>query len=259
MPPAPDTHRLVLIPTYNTGLRVLEVVRGVLEQWAPVWVVVDGSDDGTGAMLDELARTEPRLRVIHHDRNCGKGAAICTGAKAALEAGFTHALAFDADGQHPADFIPRYMALSQAHPEALILGKPVFPENAPRERILGRKVANFWTDFHSGWWGIGDVMFGMRVFPLRDLLAVMNSTRFGRRYDFECESGIRLCWRRVPLINVPTPVRYLNAAEGGVSHYHYLRDNVRLVSLFLRLMPGGILRWPGLIAGRLSGKSLPAE
>lgn len=240
---------------------MVEVVREALSRWVPVWVVVDGSNDGTGALLDELARAEPELnlRVLHHEKNRGKGAAICTGAKAAREAGFSHVLAFDADGQHPADFISRYMALSEQHPEAMIFGKPVFPANAPAERILGRKLANFWTDFHSGWWGIGDVMFGMRVFPLDDLLTVMSHTIFGRRYDFECESGIRLCWRRVPIINVPTPVRYIGVADGGVSHYHYFRDNLRLVSLFLRLMPGGILRWPGLIAGRLSGKSrLPA-
>ncbi len=254
MPPVSSTHA-VLIPTFNTGPKVLEVVREVLSVWAPVIVVVDGSTDDTGAALEELARSEPNLRVITHPVNRGKGAAICTGAAAAREAGLTHILCFDADGQHPARMIGEYMALSQAHPEAMIFGCPVFPANAPRERIMGRKLANFWTNFHSGWWGIGDVLFGMRVFPLTDLLAVMGATRFGRRYDFECESGIRLAWRGVPIVNVPTPVRYLEAAEGGVSHYHYLRDNARLVSLFLRLMPGGVLRWPRLIAGRLSGKS----
>ena len=89
----------------------------------------------------------------------------------------------------------------------------------------------------------------------QDLITVMEATWFGRRYDFECEAGIRLCWRGLPVINVPTPVRYLTKAEGGVSHYHYVRDNVRLVTLFLRHFPAALLRCPLLLARRISGKS----
>ncbi len=254
MPPSSSTH-LLFIPTYNTGPKVLETVRDALAAWSPVWIVADGSDDGTTEQLEALAATEPSLRVIRHEKNLGKGAAVLTGARLARDAGFTHLLSFDADGQHPAGQIGGYMALSLAHPEAMVFGKPVFPANAPCERVMGRKVANFWVDFQTAWWGIGDSMFGMRLFPIPDLIAVMEATWFGRRYDFECESGIRLCWRGVPIINVPTPVRYLTKAEGGISHYHYLRDNVRLVTLFLRHFPGAFIRWPLLVARRLAGKS----
>lgn len=252
MPPPSPTH-LLLIPTYNTGPRVLETVRDALAAWAPVWVVTDGSTDGTSAQLDELAAVEPHLRVIHHPRNLGKGAAVLTGARLARDAGFTHLLAFDADGQHPAGQIAGYMAHSLTWPQALVFGKPVFPANAPAERVLGRKVANFFVNLQTAWWGIGDSLFGMRLFPIPDLIAVMEKTWFGRRYDFECEAGILLCWRGLPVINVPTPVRYLSQAEGGVSHYHYLRDNVRLVTLFLRHFPGALLRWPRLLARRARG------
>ena len=254
MPPASSTH-LLLIPTYNTGPKVLETVREALAAWSPVWVVTDGSDDGTTEQLEALAANEPDLRIIRHDTNRGKGAAVLTGARLACEAGFTHLLSFDADGQHPARQIADYMARSVRHPEAMVFGKPVFPANAPTERVMGRKVANFWVDFQTAWWGIGDSLFGMRLFPIADLIAVMEATWFGRRYDFECEAGILLCWRGVPIINVPTPVRYLSKAEGGVSHYHYLRDNVRLVTLFLRHFPGALLRWPLLLAGRWQGQS----
>lgn len=255
MVPVPSSTHLLLIPSYNTGPKVLETVRGALAVWAPVWVVADGSDDGTTEQLERMASHQPALRVIRHSRNLGKGAAVLTGARLARDAGFTHVLSFDADGQHPADHIAPYMELSRQHPEAMVFGKPVFPDNAPCERVMGRKVANFWVDFQTGWWGIGDSMFGMRLFPVRDLIAVMEATWFGRRYDFECEAGIRLCWRGVPIINVPTPVRYLSKAEGGVSHYHYLRDNVRLVTLFLRHFPGAFLRWPLILARRMAGKS----
>ncbi|MES2468470.1 MAG: glycosyltransferase family 2 protein [Verrucomicrobiota bacterium] len=254
MPPPSSTH-LLLIPTYNTGPKVLETVREALAAWKPVWVVTDGSDDGTTEQLEALAANEPDLRIIRHDTNRGKGAAVLTGARLARGAGFTHLLSFDADGQHPAGQIADYMARSVRHPEAMVFGKPVFPANAPTERVMGRKVANFWVDFQTAWWGIGDSLFGMRLFPIADLIAVMEATWFGRRYDFECEAGILLCWRGVPIINVPTPVRYLSKAEGGVSHYHYLRDNVRLVTLFLRHFPGALLRWPLLLARRCQGQS----
>ncbi len=253
--PAPSLTHLLLIPTYNTGPKVLETVRGALAVWSPVWVVADGSDDGTTDQLEALAAAEPGLRVIRHARNRGKGAAVLTGALAAREAGFSHLLSFDADGQHPAGQIGEYMALSRQHPESVVFGKPVFPDNAPAERVMGRKVANFWVDFQTAWWGIGDSMFGMRLFPVADLIAVMEATWFGRRYDFECEAGIRLCWRGLPVINVPTPVCYLTKEEGGVSHYHYLRDNVRLVTLFLRHFPGALLRWPLLLARRAAGRN----
>lgn len=254
MTSASPTH-LLLIPTYNTGPKVLEVVQEAMEFQAPVWVVADGSTDGTTEQLEVLAARRPHLRVIRHDVNRGKGAAVVTGAQLARAAGFTHVLCFDADGQHPATEIPRYMALSAQHPQAMICGRPVFDATAPLERVLGRKLANFWLGFHTCWAGIRDSMFGMRLFPLTDLLAVMEATRFGRRYDFECEAGVRLCWRGVPVVNVDTPVRYLTAAQGGVSHYQYVRDNARLVSLFLRHIPGALLRWPWLIARRLAGKT----
>ncbi len=253
--PVPSTTHLLFIPTYNTGPKVLETVREALAAWQPVWVVTDGSDDGTTAQLEALAAAESDLRIIRHDTNRGKGAAVLTGARLAREAGFTHLLSFDADGQHPAGQIANYMARSARHPEAMVFGKPVFPANAPKERVMGRKVANFWVDFQTAWWGIGDSLFGMRLFPLADIIAVMEATWFGRRYDFECEAGILLCWRGVPIINVPTPVRYLSKAEGGVSHYHYLRDNARLVTLFLRHFPGALVRWPLLLARRWKGQS----
>ena len=253
--PEPSITHLLLIPTYNTGPKVLETVREALAAWSPVWVVTDGSDDGTTAQLEDLAAREPCLRIIQHAKNRGKGAAVLTGALLAREAGFTHLLSFDADGQHPAGQIPGFMALSVQHPEAMVFGKPVFPANAPVERVMGRKVANFFVDLQTAWWGIGDSLFGMRLFPITELSAVMEATWFGRRYDFECEAGILLCWRGVPIINVPTPVRYLSKAEGGVSHYHYLRDNVRLVTLFLRHFPGALLRWPLLLLRRSQGKA----
>jgi glycosyltransferase involved in cell wall biosynthesis len=241
---AGPTH-LVLIPTYNTGgARLLATVREALAQWPDVWVVVDGSTDGSEAGVVELARNEPRLRVLHQPRNGGKGAAVLAGAAAALAAGFTHALVMDADGQHPADRIADFMRASQAEPAALVLGRPVFGPEAPAVRLKGRKLSVGLVHFETGGLGIDDPLFGFRVYPLAATVRALRSTRFARRYDFDPEVAVRLFWAGTPMRNIPASCRYLSRAEGGVSHFHYLRDNVRMVWLHTRLIVELLLgRW----------------
>ena len=124
------TH-IVLIPSYNPGPMVYETVRDARAYWSPVWVVVDGSTDGTLEGLRAMAEKDPELRVIVMEENSGKGAAVLRGIEIALAEGYTHALTMDSDGQHPADRIPEFMARSQAEPDALILGDPVFDASAP--------------------------------------------------------------------------------------------------------------------------------
>ena len=100
-----STTHLVLIPSYNTGATVYETVRAARAQWQPVWVVVDGSDDGTAVGLTAMMQSDPGLKVIVLPENRGKGAAVLHGLQAAVQAGFTHALTMDSDGQHPAESI----------------------------------------------------------------------------------------------------------------------------------------------------------
>ena len=119
-----STTHLVVIPSYNTGATVYATVRAARARWTPVWVVVDGSDDGTAEGLRSLAASDPGLRVDVLGTNQGKGAAVLHALEAAAAAGFTHALAMDADGQHPADRIELFMRSSQANPQAMILGRP---------------------------------------------------------------------------------------------------------------------------------------
>ncbi|HXE37574.1 MAG TPA: glycosyltransferase family 2 protein, partial [Azonexus sp.] len=124
MPKKSATH-LVLIPSYNPGPKVLATVRAALAHWSPVWVVVDGSTDGSAESLQALAGEVEGLRVIVLPENRGKGSAVLEGITRAAAAGFTHALTMDSDGQHPADLIPAFMAASQGQPAAMVLGKPV--------------------------------------------------------------------------------------------------------------------------------------
>jgi glycosyltransferase involved in cell wall biosynthesis len=249
--PAPhsSTH-LVLIPSYNPGPRGLETVRSACAHWDPVWVVVDGSTDGSAEALLALARSEPRLRVLVQERNGGKGAALLVGLLAAQRAGFTHALAMDADGQHPAECIGPFMAASATDPHAMILGAPLFDASAPRIRLRGRRIANWWTNLETLWVGVEDSLFGFRVYPIGPLVGIMRRTRWMRGFDFDPEAAVRLAWRGIAVVNLPAPCRYFSAAEGGVSHFHYWRDNLLLTSMYARLFLGFLARVPLLVARR---------
>ena len=241
------TH-LVLIPSYNPGPKVYETVRGALAHWQPVWVVVDGSSDGTPQQLLELAAKEPGLRVLVREKNAGKGAAVLLGCETAAAEGFTHALTMDSDGQHPAEKIPEFMAASTTVPRALVLGVPVFDASAPSIRVQGRKLSNMWANLETVGGGvIGDSLYGFRVYPIADLVAVMRGQAWMRRFDFDPEAAVRLVWRGLVPVNIPAPVKYLLPEEGGVSHFNYLRDNALLTWMHARLLLETVLRMPWLL------------
>jgi glycosyltransferase involved in cell wall biosynthesis len=246
---ASATH-LVLIPSYDPGPRGVTAVIEARRYWDPVWVVVDGSTDGSREALEAAACTDPGLRVMALPRNRGKGAAVLHGLLAAAAAGYTHALVMDADGQHPAERIGEFMAASQAHPGAMILGRPIFGPDAPRERVRGRRIANFWTHVETLGRSIGDSLFGFRVYPIGPLVEIMRGVPWMRRFDFDPEAAVRLFWRGVRPVNIPADVRYYRQDEGGVSHFDYLRDNVLLTSMHVRLLFGTLLRLPLLLARR---------
>lgn len=253
----PSNTHLVLIPSYNPGPKVFATVRTALDHWAPVWVVVDGSTDHSEHRLAEMAAAEPNLRILVRPKNRGKGAAVLFGIREAQAAGFTHALTMDSDGQHPPESIPAFMQASLAAPRCMILGEPVFDDSAPGLRVKGRKISNWWANLETLWGGIHDSLFGFRVYPIGDLIGVMRSQPWMRRFDFDVEAVVRLCWRGVQPVNLASPVRYFRPEEGGVSHFNYWRDNALLTWMHLRLICGFILRLPLLAARRLAPHDPP--
>lgn len=227
-----------------------DTVRAARAQWMPVWVVVDGSTDGSAEKLLEMAAGDAGLRVIVLPENRGKGSAILEGITQAAKEGFTHALTMDSDGQHPADLIPQFMQASQHAPDSMVLGKPVFAADAPRLRVNGRKISNWWANLETLWMGIGDSLYGFRVYPIAPLLRVMQQHHWMRRFDFDPEAVVRLCWAGVKPVNLAAPVRYFTAGEGGVSHFNYLRDNLLLSWMHTRLFLGFLLRLPLFVLWR---------
>mgnify|MGYP000647938726 CR=1 FL=1 len=251
----PSTTHLVLIPSYNPGIKVYETVRAARQYWAPVWVVVDGSTDGSSDELLAMAAEDSNLHVIVLATNQGKGAAVLHGLEHASAAGFTHVLTMDSDGQHPAERIPAFMLESAKQSDAMILGEPVFDTSAPSLRVKGRQVSNWWANLETLWAGIGDSLFGFRVYPIEPLKQVMRGQRWMRHFDFDPEAVVRLCWHGVRPVNLPAEVRYFRVEEGGVSHFRYLRDNILLTWMHTRLFLGFVLRLPVLLLKRRSRHS----
>jgi hypothetical protein len=157
----------------------------------------------------------------------------------------------DSDGQHPPERIPAFMQASQLAAAAMVLGRPVFDSSAPNLRVQGRKISNWWADVETLWSGIGDSLFGFRVYPMAQLERVMRRQLWMRRFDFDVEAAVRLCWSGVRPINLAAPVRYFRPEDGGVSHFNYWRDNALLTWMHARLFFEFLIRLPLLLVRRL--------
>lgn len=221
-------------------------MRSALEAWGQVWVVDDGSSDGSADTLASCI-AHAGLRVLKRPHNGGKGAAVLTGAEAALAEGFTHALVLDADGQHPADRIRDFIDASARHPDHLVLGKPEFGPEAPAVRLQGRKLSVGLVRFELAGPAVEDPLFGFRVYPLAPLVSALRSTRWARGYDFDPEVAVRMVWAGTPTLNIPASCRYVPRDQGGVSHFRYVRDNLRMIWLHTRLITLLVLRSLGLL------------
>ena len=235
-----------LVPTYDNPRTIREVVNRVRAHLPDVIVVDDGSADPGRIAVEALAR-DGLARVLRRSRNGGKGAAVKDGLRFAAELGFTHCLQIDADGQHDAGDIPRLVDASRTRPEALILGQPMFDDSAPSLRRKARLISRSLTDLQTGKRVIQDPLCGFRVYPVQPAIDVIGARGCGDRMDFDIEIAVRMIWNGCPVVNVPTLVRYLSAAEGGVSHFRMVRDNLLISWAHTKLCTGALAR---LITGR---------
>ena len=240
---------LAVIPVYNHSATLRAVAEGALAALPDLLVVDDGGADEAAVLLAGLP-----ARVIRHETNRGKGAAIKTAAAFAGKHGFTHLITIDADGQHdPAD-LPRLAAAAAKRPRAFIIGARDFARagNVPLASRFGRRFSEFWMFIQTGR-RIDDMQSGFRVYPV----AALNSlTLRDDRYSFEIEALVKAAWSGFELTELTVAVRY-PAAGARVSHFRAFRDNWRITALNTRLtiralipVPFRELAWEGGPAGR---------
>ena len=234
---------LALIPHYNHPATVARVAEAVRAFGLDVLIVDDGSRADCKPVLEETARRQG-VAVLYRAANGGKGAAVKDGLAYAEQHGYTHVLQVDADAQHCLDDTAKLLAAAAQNPEAVVCGWPQYGADAPKARLYGRKITDFWNRVHTWSTDIKDGMCGFRLYPLTAALAVVREEHVGERMDFDTEILIRLYWRGVKPVWVKTPVQY---AEGGVSHFRAFEDNVLISKMHARLFCGMVWR-------RLRGK-----
>jgi len=240
----------IIIPFYRHDGAIAATVQRLKRFGLSCSIVDDGSGASSRAVLQDIARREADwVRLCGYEQNRGKGEAVMTGCAQARAAGFTHAIQIDADGQHDSDDLPRLLAVSRSQPRALVTGIPIFDGSVPKARLYGRYLTHFWVWVQTLSFQIRDSMCGFRIYPLDTALAVWNEGDVGRRMDFDTEIMVRMFWRGVSVLSVPTRVTY---PADGVSHFRMVRDNVRLTWMHLRLLGGMCLRLPWLLWRRLN-------
>ncbi|HBV6393588.1 TPA: glycosyltransferase family 2 protein [Klebsiella aerogenes] len=244
-----DFSPCVLIPCYNHGAMMPRVLARLQPFGLPCIVVDDGSDTNTRQQLERLAAETASLTLIRLPQNAGKGAAVIRGLQAAAEAGFSHAVQVDADGQHAIEDIPQLLALAQTHPEALISGQPIYDDSIPRSRLYGRWITHVWVWIETLSLQLKDSMCGFRVYPITPTLRLAQRVTLGQRMDFDTEVMVRLYWQGNTSYFVPTRVTY---PPDGLSHFDAFKDNCRISLMHTRLFLGMLPRMPSLLFRRAS-------
>jgi len=235
----------IVVPVYDHEQAVGATVTALRPWGLPTILVDDGSGPRCAAVLDRLAADHAGwLQLLRLPRNGGKGAAVTAGLRAAAERDRSHALQIDADGQHDAADIPRFLAAAERQPEAVINGCPVFDESVPKARLYGRYATHLWVWINTlSGSAIGDSLCGFRVYPLRATLALLDRVAIGQRMDFDIDIIVRLYWSGLTVVNLPTRVGY---ACDGVSHFHLWRDNLLISRTHAKLFFGMLVRIPAL-------------
>ncbi|WP_305839502.1 glycosyltransferase family 2 protein [Photobacterium leiognathi] len=232
-----------LIPCYNHGATVPAVIDALKSYSFPIIIVDDGSELATRKILSEQAK-RPNITIVTLPKNQGKGGAVIAGIKQADRLGFSHALQIDADGQHDLAALPKLLEESQAHPEALISGQPIYDDSVPKSRLYGRYATHIWVWIETLSFNIKDSMCGFRSYPIRPIINVINHNKLGLRMDFDTEIMVRFYWDNGDIRFIDTKVIY---PEDGISHFDALWDNVKISWMHTKLFFGMLPRIPKLI------------
>ena len=238
-----------VIPTYQNAKTLLKVVADVHRVVNTVFVVDDGSNDGTAALLDKATGNERPEKVLTHPKNCGKGAALKTGLTYARQQGFRYAVTVDADGQHRADDIPALLKAMEEEPDALAIGnRGLQHENMPAKSTFANRFSNFWFALQT-LQRLPDTQSGLRIYPLRRLHGLR---WMSARYEAELTLLVFSAWAGVKLLPVPVSV-YYPPRDQRVTHFRPGHDFTRISVLntllcFLMVVYG----WPRIFCRQIA-------
>lgn len=220
-----------IIPHYQHIKTLPKVINALSLENIPVFVVDDGSGNN---YIDELNQIEKQynINLFRLPENKGKGFAVKYGIEQIKKQSFTHALQIDADAQHDFNAIRKLANACQNNPTALICANPVYGQDAPKSRLYGRKITNFWNILHTFSFSIKDGLCGFRIYPISDFLNICQKETVGNGMDFDNEILIRMYRYKIPIIWIDTPVQY---QDNGISHFKMWQDNIKISKMHARL------------------------
>lgn len=235
----------IVVPVYNHGAALENVIKQLLSYDVPVIVVDDGNDDANKAYITKVAADYSQVVLVVRQKNGGKGRAMNDGVRKAQELGLTHILQIDSDGQHDASRISRFLTISQNNPKALVCGYPEYDRNAPKNRVNGRKIANFFVSLVTLSKSIKDAMIGFRIYPVAPYCKCLNRHAIvDGRMGYDIDILVHLSWAGVPVISESVKVSY---PSDGISNFRLFHDNVRISLTYARLCIGMFVRFPFLL------------
>lgn len=241
----------VLIPVYNHPHKIHATVEALNALQLPVLLVDDGSDAACAQLLDDISRSFSQVQLLRHSQNQGKGAAVCNGLNWAQANGFSHALQIDADGQHNLADVPRFIAAAQANPQQVISGERIYI-NAPKSRMRARRITDVWVWINTLSLEIKDSMCGYRLYPLQQVMPILRRYRIGKRMSFDTDILVKLVWSGYRVQHIATQVIY---ADSIPSHFHVVKDNVRISWMHSQHFFGMLIRSPILLARKIKRRS----
>lgn len=242
----------VLIPVYNHPQKIAATVANIVAMDLPLVLIDDGSEPVCARLLADLAGQFTGVTLLTLNPNQGKGAAVVKGLRWAFQAGYSHGLQIDADGQHALADIPQFCALARAFPEAIISGERIYGQ-APRSRRIARKLTDVWVYINTLSLEIRDSMCGFRLYPLVATESLLAAQTVGQRMDFDTDILVKLFWRGWRVLHVPTQVTY---AADIPSHFALVQDNLRISWMHTRLFFGMVARLPVLLPLTLKRRPL---
>ncbi len=227
----------VVMPTYNNGKTLRNVIEGVRQYCIDLFVVNDGSTDNTA----EILKAFPDVNVITHPVNRGKGEGLRSGLTAARKAGFHYAITIDSDGQHFPEDLPAFISEIEKTPDCILVGaRNLSADNMPGKNTFANKFSNFWFKLETGI-DLSDTQSGYRLYPLEK---IGNMKHLTAKYEFELEILVCAAWNGVPVRNISVRVYYPPEGE-RVSHFRPLRDFTRIsIVNALLVLIAALWIWP---------------
>lgn len=242
-----DFKACAVIPVFNHAHLVSQVFKPINKLGIHCIIVNDGGDKQATEQLRGLFQNTEGATLVEQFPNAGKGVAVTLGFNKALELGFSHAVQVDADGQHAVEDISKLLNKAEQHPDAVVTGVPLYDASVPSVRFYSRYITHCFVWLETLSFKIKDSMCGFRVYPLAPTVSILNRSA-ASRMDFDTNIIVRLFWRGVDVISVPTQVKY---PENGVSNFRMFRDNMRISWMHTKLTLGMLIRLPWLLARKL--------